>query len=131
MKKLVLFLLLSTPLLALAQVDDMYFVPKKEKKAVVVKSVEEVYLADDDNVVLEDADEMDYVEDVQESYYTNDLYDVVDDYTYSNRIIRFQSPRRLLTSNIYWDLKYDCGINDWFVYDNGYTVYVYPTANNP
>ena len=53
MKKLVLFLLLTSPLLSWAQVDDMYFVPKKEKKVLVVKSAEEVYFADDDNLVTD------------------------------------------------------------------------------
>ena len=127
MKKFVLLLMLFSPLFAWAQADDMYFVPKKEKKVLVVKSAEELYLADEVGTVNEEVDSM---AGVGHSYFTNDLYDVVDDYTYSNRIIRFQSPRRLFSSTLYWDLKYDCGINDWFVYDDGYAVYIYPTANN-
>ena len=53
MKKLVLFLLLTSPLFALAQVNDMYYVPKKEKKVLVVKSAEEIYFADDNNLVVD------------------------------------------------------------------------------
>ena len=131
MKKLVLFLLLASPLLALAQVNDMYFVPKKEKKVLVVKSAEEIYLVDDVENVDNGGEYTDeYVDEAETAYFTNDLYDVMDDYTYSTRIVRFQSPSRLLSTNLYWDLKYSCGINDWLVYDNGYTVYIYPTANN-
>ena len=116
MKKLVLFLLLTSPLLALAQVNDMYYVPKKEKKVLVVKSAEEMYLVDDTETVYEDEVYVDeYADEVETAYFTNDLYDVVDDYTYSTRIVRFQSPRRLLSSSLYWDLRYDCGINDWLV----------------
>ena len=127
MKKVFLFLVLLSPLLSVAQVDDMYFVPKKEKKVLAVKSAEEIYMVDDVDS-LEYVDE--YADEAGNAYFTNDLFDVMDDYTYSTRIVRFQSPRRLLSSNLYWDLRYDCGINDWLVYDDGYTVYVYPTANN-
>ena len=131
MKKLVLFLLLTSPLLAFAQVDDMYFVPKKEKKVLVVKSAEEIYMVDEvDSIGYVDEYADEYVDEAETAYFTNDLYDVVDDYTYSTRIVRFQSPNRLFSTNLYWDLKYSCGINDWLVYDNGYSVYIYPTANN-
>lgn len=129
MKKFLLFLLMTTPLFTWAQVDDMYYVPKKEKKVLHVKSAEEVYFADDNTAI--DEDSLTYIGDENEDYYTNDLYDVMDDYTYSNRIIRFQSPRRMYANDIYWDLMYGCGVNDWYVYDNGYTLYIYPTGNNP
>ena len=129
MKKFLLFLLMTTPLFTWAQVDDMYYVPKKEKKDLHVKSAEEVYFADDNTAI--DEDSLTYIGDENEGYYTNDLYDVMDDYTYSNRIIRFQSPRRMYANDIYWDLMYGCGVNDWYVYDNGYTLYIYPTGNNP
>ena len=127
MKKVFLLLMLVSPLLSMAQVNDMYFVPKKEKKVIAVKSAEEIYMVDDVDS-LEYVDE--YVDEAGNAYFTNDLFDVMDDYTYSTRIVRFQSPRRLLSSNLYWDLRYDCGINDWFVYDDGYALYIYPTANN-
>ena len=99
MKKFALLLMLVYPVLTWAQADDVYFVPKKEKKVLVVKSAEEVYFVDDNDVLVEDVYEADLVD----TYYTNDLYDVVDDYTYSNRIIRFRSPRRSLSSNLFWD----------------------------
>ncbi len=130
MKKFAFILLLISPVLSWAQTDDMYFVPKKEKKVLVVKSAEEVYFAEDCNTVVEDVDTTADITYVENAYFTNDLYGVVDDYAYSNRIIRFQSPRRLFSSSLYWDLMYDCGINDWFVYDTGYALYIYPTANN-
>ena len=117
MKKFALLLMLVYPVLTWAQSDDVYFVPKKEKKVLVVKSAEEVYFVDDDDVLVEE----EVYDDNVDVYYTNDLYDVVDDYTYSNRIIRFRSPRRSLSSNLFWDLRYDYGINDWLVYDDGYT----------
>ena len=133
MKKFVLFLLLASPLLVWAQADDMYYVPKKETKVNTAKSANDFYFAEDENPVDEDCYSYEtdgYAGETEFAYYTNDLYEVMDDYTYSNRIIRFQSPRRLLSSSLYWDLKYNCGINDWLVYDDGYSVYVYPTANN-
>ena len=52
MKKVFLLLMLVSPLLSIAQVDDMYFVPKKEKKVLVVKSAEEIYMEDVDSVEL-------------------------------------------------------------------------------
>ena len=79
MKKLLLLLMLITPVLSWAQIDDMYFVPKKEKKVLVVKSAEEVYFTDDNNTVVDVVDDVEYVNDVDEAYYTNDLYDVVSD----------------------------------------------------
>lgn len=133
MKKFILFLLLASPLLAWAQADDVYYVPKKENKQQAVKTASDFYLAEDD-VWVEDEDDLyesdEYVDEVETAYFTNDLYEVMDDYTYSSRIVRFQSPRRMLSNSLYWDLKYNCGINDWLVYDDGYAVYVYPTANN-
>ena len=131
MKKFVLLLMLVYPVLSWAQVDDLYYVPKKEKTVLVVKSAEDVYFVGDNDVVIEDDVEDVYITDDGDGYYTNDLYDVVDDYTYSTRIIRFHSPRKRLFSNIFWDLMYDCGLSDWYVYDNGYTINIYPTYNNP
>ena len=61
MKKLVLFLLLTSPLLAWAQVDDMYYVPKKEKKVLVVKSAEEIYMVDE-------VDSIGYVDEYADEY---------------------------------------------------------------
>ena len=94
MKKFALLLMLVYPVLSWAQVDDLYYVPKKEKTVLVVKSAEDVYFVGDNDVVIEDDVEDVYITDDSDGYYTNDLYDVVDDYTYSTRIIRFHSPRK-------------------------------------
>ena len=121
MKKYALLLLLVYPLITWAQADDLYFVPKKEKTVLVVKSADEVYFVGDNDVVVES-----YVDD-DEEYYSDDLYDVDNDYQFSTRIIRFHSPRRTLYGNLYWDLYYNSGINDLYVYDNGYSINIYPT----
>lgn len=130
MKKLPFVLMLIFPLVASAQFDDIYFVPKKEKKVILSNSAR-------DNSFVDVVDEVEYVEEdidvVDELYYTNDPYEYYDndDYRYSTRIIRFRNPGRLLGSSLYWDLRYNCGINDWMVYDNGHTIDIYPTYNNP
>lgn len=124
MKKSILILMLIFPFVASAQFDDIYFVPKKEKKVVVISN-------ENDNVYVDD-EELYVTDDVESMYYTNDPYEYYDndDYQYSTRIVRFRSPGSLVGSNLYWDLRYNCGINDWLVYDNGYTVDIYPTYNN-
>ena len=58
MKKLLALLLLVSPLFTWAQ-DDLYFVPKKEKKVLVKKTVEEVYYVNDEDVVEEFVDTLD------------------------------------------------------------------------
>ncbi|MBR3916286.1 MAG: hypothetical protein IKJ49_03990 [Bacteroidaceae bacterium] len=150
MKRVVLFLLALIPFVSMAQYDEVYFVPKKEKKTVVIKSSEECYFVDAEEYVSNDASEYDeYAEGVYEEdtltlniddlvsatervSYTNDpdLY-FDNDYSYSTRIVRFRSPGRLYSSTLRWDLVYGCGINDWLVYDNGYSIDIYPTVNNP
>ncbi len=135
MKKIAFLLLLTFPLAIFAQVDDIYFVPKKEKKVLVVEGAEDAYFVDADELAGGDADVVvdghEYDTYIENMYYTNDVDDVYDDYGYSSRIIRFRSPGRLLSSNLYWDLTYNCGINDWLVYDNGYSIDIYPTSINP
>lgn len=118
MKKIVFILMLVFPFVAPAQFDDIYFVPKKEKKTVL--ETETVYVDDTEEYVDE------------EEYYTDGEYEYYDeeDYPYSTRIVRFRSPGRLVGSNLYWDLRYNCGINDWIVYDDGYTLDIYPAYNN-
>lgn len=131
MKRCMLLLAILLPLISLAQVNDIYFVPTKEKKTVVVKSAEVNSFADiDDNYTTEESFVVDTLE-TEVAYYTNDLYDLYWEYDYSTRIVRFRSPGRLMGSSLYWDLRYNSGINDWLVYDNGYTIDIYPTANNP
>lgn len=128
-----LLLLMLSPLAVFAQVDDIYFVPERETRVLVVRSTEEAYFVDADELESEtELIEPVYDEVETEAYFTNDLDVIYDeDYRFSSRIIRFRSPGRLLTSNLYWGLHYDCGINDWLVYDNGYTIDIYPTSVNP
>ena len=135
-----LLVMAVSPFTAMAQTDDVYFVPKKEKqKVLVVKSVTEKYVVDD-NVQLRDVDEYNrrtvgYTDDpeayIEENFTDEYVGDEYNDYDYSTRIIRFRSPNRALGSSIYWDLYYDCGVRDWMVVDNGYSIDIYPTANNP
>ena len=97
MKKFAFLLMLIIPLASIAQ-DDIYYVPKKAKKVLVVKSAEDSYFVDADDTGYEE-----YEEEDESVYYTNDpdyLYD--DDYTYSKRIVRFRSPRRLVASSTFF-----------------------------
>lgn len=140
-----MFLVLVSPLVATAQVDDVYFVPTKEseEKVLVVKSPAEKYNIDNTSASsMRNVDEYnrrstaytnapdEYIDEnyTDEYVYEDDSYD---DYSYSTRIIRFRNPRRAVYSSIYWDLMYGCGINDWLIYDNGYSIDIYPTYNNP
>lgn len=140
-----MFLVLVSPLVAMAQVDDVYFVPTKEneEKVLVVKSTAEKYNIDNTSASsMRNVDEYnrrstaytnapdEYIDEnyTDEYVYEDDSYD---DYSYSTRIIRFRNPRRTVYSSIYWDLMYGCGINDWLIYDNGYSIDIYPTYNNP
>ena len=132
MKRFVSYLLMFVPLLSFAQVDDIYFVPKKETRVLVVRSTEEAYFADADELESASVESYDDYDSASENYfYTNDIESVYDDYEYSNRIIRFHSPKRLLSSSLYLDLNYGYGVNDWMVYDNGYSIEIYPTEINP
>lgn len=133
MKKSLFLLVLLSPLFAAAQHKDFYYVPVKEKKTIVANSALEDGLAGIDDVEYDSCNYEEYENNVDEVYYANDLYGYYDenDYQYSSRIVRFRNPARLLGSNLYWDLRYNCGINDWLIYDNGYTVDIYPTFNNP
>ena len=140
-----MFLVLVSPLVATAQVDDVYFVPTKEseEKVLVVKSTAEKYNIDNTSASsMRNVDEYnrrstvytnapdEYIdENYTDEYVCED--DSYDDYSYSTRIIRFRNPRRAVYSSIYWDLMYGCGINDWLIYDNGYSIDIYPTYNNP
>ena len=125
MKKLVLLLVLAFPLMSLAQHDDIYFVPTKEKKVVIVTDADNVVLLDDEEYYYED-------EYAYDEYTTGDayLYDN-EDYLYSTRLLRFRSPNGYMGSNLYWDLIYNSGMNDWTFYDDGYYINVYPTYSNP
>ena len=99
MKKLFLLLVLAYPLISVAQHDDIYFVPKKEKKTVV-----ESKARDNSFVGLDDVEQSVY-EDVDEVYTTSESFDYSDDdFRYSTRIVRFRSPHTLVGSTFYWDL---------------------------
>ncbi|MBE6285096.1 MAG: hypothetical protein E7093_01435 [Bacteroidales bacterium] len=142
MKALAMLLLLVSPFIGYAQADDIYFVPKKEsgKKTLVVESVSDKYgITSAAKISMRDVDEYNrrsggYTNDPEayiEENYSDEYYDdEYQEYDYSTRIVRFHSPRRAFGS-IYWDLSYGCGINDWYVYDNGYSIDIYPTVNNP
>ena len=134
MKRYMLLLAVLLPVISVAQVNDIYFVPTKEKKVVVVKNSDVNTFADiDDSYATGEPEYVDTAEvETETVYYTNDLYDFYyGDYGYTSRIVRFRSPGRLMGSSLYWDLRYGSGINDWLVYDNGYTIDIYPTSNNP
>ena len=124
MKKIAFLLMLLFTFAGFAQ-DDIYYVPTKAKKVLVVKSSDECYFVD------EESDDYSEESEDESVYYVDEPETVFDDYSYSTRIIRFRSPRRLYTSSLYWDLTYNCGISDWMVYDNGYSIDIYPTSINP
>ena len=135
---------LASPFAAIAQVDDVYFVPSKksEEKVLVIKSTAEKYNISTASASQgRDVDEYnrrstaytDSPDEYIDENYTGDYsYEegAYDDYSYSTRIIRFRNPRRAMYSPIYWDLMYGCGVSDWLIYDNGYSIDIYPTYNN-
>ena len=121
MRKFLMLLVLAYPLMSFAQHDDIYFVPKKEKKTEVVRNA--------DNIVPVE-DEYYYDDEYVTEYYDDDSYVYDDDYRYSSRILRFRSPGTIVGGSLYWDLTYG-GMNDWVVYDDGYYLDVYPTYTNP
>lgn len=140
---LVMMLMLVSPFLAFAQTDDIYFVPTKssEKQTIVVERVSDKYnIVDETKVTVRNVDEYNrrntYTDDPEqyiEGNYGDEYVTVADDYQdydYSTRIVRFRSPSRAI-SNIYWDLAYTSYVNDWYIYDNGYSIDIYPTINNP
>ena len=135
---------LASPFAAMAQVDDVYFVPSKnsEEKVLVIKSTAEKYNISTASASQgRDVDEYnrrftaytDSPDEYIDENYTGDYsYEegAYEDYSYSTRIIRFRNPRRAMYSPIYWDLMYGCGVSDWLIYDNGYSIDIYPTYNN-
>ena len=139
-----LLLMLFTTFVARAQ-DDVYFVPTKKNKANDVKGANEVYFVDveeyltDDDSHLSDSDSTyaSYADDLLQQYddsaYYAESHDLLfdSDFRYSARIVRFRNPDRLFGNPHYWDLLYGYGINDWLVYDTGYSLDIYPTASNP
>lgn len=122
-----LFLLLFAPLFSFAQVNDMFYVPKKEVK---MNDVEKYLSGEDDWGVADNGNDRDVdeynrrvkvvprnsgtvVEDVyvdDADIYTDNVYNetiYVDDYDYSTRIVRFHSPTRVIVRGPwYWDRYY-------------------------
>lgn len=152
MKGFMLLLMFFAPFVSPAQIDDIYFVPKKEKNPATAKSCEESFFVDAEEYCEEGVSETDFMtEDASGSIYADTVMDIGNsivgldgvsytndpklfydnNFSYSSRIVRFRAPGRLFGDNLYWDLVYGCGINDWLVYDNGYTLDIYPTVNNP
>ena len=140
MKNFALLLLMLLPVGMYAQVDDMYFVPKKKAKTTVVdngsvtfSSQESFHVSgetmdvDAYNRRYSDGDNYEYEgDDVQYSDYSDDA-----DYVYSSRIVRFHSPRRvMLSSPLYWDVVYIGGGSNWVIYDDGIYWDYYPTYSS-
>ena len=121
-----MFLLLLLPLSLYAQVNDMFYVPKKEVKQ---KDVVKILSAEDDEWGVADngnnrdvdeynrrgkvvprnsaskADEV-YVDD---TYYVDEAYneeDYTTEYDYSTRIVRFHNPVSIVLSPWHWDIYY-------------------------
>ena len=126
MKKLFLLLVLVSPLMSFAQHDDIYFVPKKEKKVVVASSAN-----DNSFVGLGDVEQSVY-EEVDDIYNADEpIVYADDDFSYSTRIVRFRTPHTVVGSSLYWDLTYNSGMNNWLLYDDGFYLDIYPTYSNP
>lgn len=135
-------IMLVSPVIVQAQADDVYFVPtKKSEKAIVVESVAEKYnVKNIAKSAVRDVDEYNrrstaisnepeaYVEENADDGYSA-VMEEYQDYDFSTRIIRFHTPRSTF-GPLYWDFVFG-GINDWYVYDNGYNIDIYPTASNP
>lgn len=114
-----LFLLVFLPLISLAQVNDMFYVPKKEVKlddVTKILSAEEDDWGVADNGNTRDVDEYNrrvrvvprtateeaapYGDAYGETVYVDDT-----DYDYYTRIVRFQNPTKIVICNpYYWDI---------------------------
>ena len=136
MKNFILLLLMLLPIGMSAQVDDMYFVPKKKAKTASTETVrnaessqmhfsvsDETMDVDAYNRRYSDVEDYEYVDDeAQYGDYSDDT-----DYIYSSRIVRFHSPRRVLVSSpLYWDVVYIGGGSNWVIYDDGIYWDYYP-----
>ena len=156
MKQIIFILsLLLLPAGMTAQVDDLYFVPKKKTKKeivitsngnTVIKNANQNISTENKNVksgsniingINEDeynrrptsasSNYKEYAEE-QATEYAEESVEEVADYTYSSRIVRFHSPRRavVLSSPLYWDVVYNSGLSNWTIYDDGIYWDVYP-----
>lgn len=149
MKHFILSLMLMFAVGTAAQVDDMYFVPKKsEKNKIEEKSNTRMLTTQerisDDSRNIFDEDEYNrrgYLssqnnEEAEEYVYDDDeafnspAGTVEEDFSYSSRILRFHSPRAVMVSSPwYWDIVYTSGVDSWLVCDDGIYWDVYPTYN--
>lgn len=158
MKNRIIFLLASllVSIVGYAQMDDMYFVPTKEKKASVEKkrvqnipsqTVTDVPSeAEDADVVyatgtLRDVDEYNRRDlwhndsileetEYEDSMAVDEEMDLNDDYHYSKRILRFCAPSIgvMVSSPLYWDLCYGPNSIYWDVYVDGIYAYAFPSS---
>ncbi len=156
------FLAVMMPLLGYSQVDDMYFVPKKETKkdkkqsdkpffverAEAEEKQQRQYVPEEYSQATErDVDEynrryrndgLHMIEDESDgagedsTYLERDVDEASEDYRYSKRILRFNTPTIgvAVSSPLYWDLRYGPNSIYWDVYDDGFYAYAYPSVWN-
>lgn len=155
-----LILMAVIPVWGYAQIDDMYFIPKKETKNVSPKPVtpqKEEYHKTQESFTFEQADDYEagWTADTDEynrrnrSYRTEttDSTDMTEDergewvngfkgsdadYAYTKRILRFYTPSVGIpvSSPLYWDLCYGPNSIYWNVYDDGFYAYAFPSSWN-
>lgn len=150
MKQFVMFLLLLLPLGMNAQVNDIYYVPKKKVKNAPknnegtqqsLQTTQERFTSSTGGGtgIVSERDEDEYnrrytysadAESDEPGYDEAAVYDEQNDveYLYSSRIVRFHSPRMVVTSSPwYWDVVYTSGADNWIVCDDGVYWDVYPS----
>lgn len=133
MKKIAFIALLALPITLIAQVNDMFYVPKKEIKQ---KNVERVLSANEEtewdyenNTNTRDVDEYNRrgtatinAENVEMLLQENNVYEYDDemeesDYNYSTRIVRFHNPKTVIVSSpLYWDVYPSAYYYDYYDY---------------
>ena len=142
MKQVLFILFLILPFAADAQVDDMYYVPKRDdakENAAEKFSTTRMRLGTSGTLRDEDeynrrgsayiSDDDAYESDVETESVEYEYADDEEDYVYSTRIVRFHSPHRVVISSpLYWDVVYSDGWNTWTVYDDGFYWDAYPNC---
>lgn len=135
MKRIALLLLSIAPVALIAQVNDMFYVPKKAVKQENVAKMLSTGTATDndwgvaDNGNTRDVDEYNRrgtatidagnVEALlqQQESYEYEYEDVTDDYNYSTRIVRFHSPTTVVVSSPwYYDVYPTLGCYNYYDY---------------
>lgn len=139
---LTLVMMLVVAIGAQAQVDDMYFVPKKKKVKTVEEDSSYSFETTQERFTTPERDADEYNrrrsvsnspnnndEEYSDEEYTSDDEDT--EYRYSSRIVRFHNPHRVIVSSPwYWDVVYTSGVDNWVVYDDGIYWEVYPTYSS-